>query len=305
MKTPLKLSLILSISFTLFCCQFRDKLGTQPVFRYEKTMIVDGLNRTYTLNLPPNYYENSNLSLVIALHGGGGSGEQCETDYNLTEKANAENFAIVYPDGVQSDGILRARTWNAGTCCDYAVEKNIDDVLFISVMIDEILKNHKINPKKVFATGMSNGAILSYRLACEIPNKITAIAAVSGPMSLKSECKSTKPIPILHLHSVLDQRVPVNGGTGIAGNTFPAVITGLNTWSKLNECKTLAKVIKDDAKYKLTQWLDCKNNAIITYYLTKDGGHSWPGSVKSRIVADEPSTVIKANDLIFDFFKQF
>lgn len=128
MKKTLKLSFILPILLTLFCCQFRDKLETQAIFRYEKTITVDGLNRTYTLNLPPNYYENSNLSLVIALHGGGGSGKQCETDYNLTEKANAENFAIVYPDGVQSDGILRARTWNAGTCCDYAVEKNINDV---------------------------------------------------------------------------------------------------------------------------------------------------------------------------------
>ena len=99
-------------------------------------------------------------------------------------------------------------------------------------------------------------------------------------MSLKSECKSTKPIPILHLHSVFDQRVPFNGGTGIAGNTFPAVARGLNTWSKLNECKTFAEVIKDDSKYKLTQWLNCKNNAIITYYLTKDGGHSWQAVLK-------------------------
>ncbi len=305
MKNPLKLAFILSISLTLFCCQFRDKLGTQPIFRFEKSLTVDGLNRTFTLNLPPNYYENSNFPLVIALHGGGGSGEQCEKDYSLTEKANAENFSIVYPDGMQSDGLLRLRTWNAGTCCDYAADKNIDDVRFISTMIDEILKSYKINPKKVYATGMSNGAMMSYKLACEIPNKITAIAAVSGPMSLLNECKSTKSIPILHLHSVLDQKVPVNGGTGIAGNTFPAVAAGLTTWSKLNECKTLAKVVKDDEKYKLTQWLDCKNSAIITYYLTKDGGHSWPGSIKSRVAADEPSTVIKANDLIFDFFKQF
>ncbi len=305
MKNPLKLSFILSISLTLFCCQFRDKIGTLPIFRFEKSLTVDGLSRTYIINLPPNYYENSNLPLVLAFHGGGGSAAQCESAYDLTQKANSENFVIVYPDGVQSDGLLKARTWNAGTCCDYAFEKNIDDVHFISVLIDDLLKNYKINPKKVYATGMSNGAILSYRLACEIPNKITAIAAVSGPMSLKQECISAKPIPILHFHSVLDKNVPVNGGTGIGGNTFPAVTTGLTTWSKLNECKTLAKVIQDDSKYKLTQWLDCKNNAVITYYLTKDGGHSWPGSIRSRVGADEPSTVIKANDLIFDFFKQF
>jgi polyhydroxybutyrate depolymerase len=305
MLKHLLLSLILCCSIFLVRCGLREKIAAIKDFRFNKTITVDGLNRTYRLNLPPTYYENSDLPLVIALHGGGGSADQCETDYGLTIKANAENYIIVYPEGVQSDGILKVRTWNAGTCCDYAVEKNIDDVHFISVLIDDLVKNYKINSKKVYLTGMSNGAILSYRLACEIPNKITAIAAVSGPLSLKQACQSTKPIPIMHLHSVLDQKVPFNGGTGILGNTFPAVAAGLTTWSKINECKTLAKVIKDDSKYKLTQWLDCKNNAIITYYLTKDGGHSWPGSVKVRAAADEPSTVINANDLIFEFFKQF
>jgi polyhydroxybutyrate depolymerase len=302
---PFKLSLIISVSALLLCCRILEKKIDVGELRIEKTITVDGLSRTYLVNLPPNYNSSKDFSVVLALHGGGGSGSQCESDYDLTTKANSENFVIVYPDGAQSDGLLKLRTWNAGTCCDYAVEKNIDDVHFISVMIDELLKDYKINPKKVFVTGMSNGAMLSYRLACEIPNKITAIAAVSGPLSMKQPCSSTKPIPVLHIHSVLDQKVPVNGGTGIAGNTFPAVISGLTTWSKINECKTLAKVTKDDAGYKLTEWLDCKNNVRITYYLTKDGGHSWPGSVKSRILADEPSTVIKANDVIFDFFKQF
>ncbi len=305
MKNLLKLSFISLISLLLFCCQFRDKIGTQKTYQFDKTLVVDGLNRTYHLNLPPNYYENSDLPLVIAMHGGGGSASQCEDDYSLTIKANKENFAIVYPEGVQSDGILKARTWNSGTCCDYAADKNIDDVKFISLLIDELLKNYKLNSKKVYVTGMSNGAMMSYRLACEIPNKITAIAAVSGPMSLLNECKSTKPIPILHLHSILDKKVPFDGGTGIVGNVFPATTAGLTIWSKLNECKTLAKVIKDDANYKQTQWLDCKNNAIITLYLTKDGGHSWPGSVKSRVAADEPSTVISANDVIFEFFKLY
>ncbi|CAH0995870.1 hypothetical protein EMA8858_01998 [Emticicia aquatica] len=305
MLKPFTLSLFLFVSLFLVNCHLREKIEAIKDYRFDKTITVDGLERTYRLNLPPTYYQNTNLPLVIAMHGGGGSADQCESDYSLTQKANSENFVIVYPEGVQSNGILRARTWNAGTCCDYAVEKNIDDVHFISVLIDELLKNYKLNPKKVYLTGMSNGAILSYRLACEIPNKITAIAAVSGPMSLKDECKSLKPIPIMHLHSVLDQKVPVNGGTGIFGNTFPAVMSGLNSWSKINECKTPAKVIKDDSKYKLTQWLDCKNNAVITYYLTKDGGHSWPGAIKVRAAADEPSTVINANDLIFDFFKQF
>jgi polyhydroxybutyrate depolymerase len=96
-----------------------------------------------------------------------------ETNYYLTDKANQSQFAIVYPEGVRSDGILGARTWNAGTCCDYAVEKQIDDVKFISNLIDDLLKKYpRLSTKKIYATGMSNGAMMCYRLACELSRKL-------------------------------------------------------------------------------------------------------------------------------------
>lgn len=297
---------IICFLFTFFSCgRFKDKLRPLSDFRVNGTLTVDGLSRTYLLNLPPNYYESSNVALVIGLHGGGGSASQMETNYFLTEKANKENFAIVYAEGVQSDGILKARTWNAGTCCDYAVEKNIDDVKFISLLIDELLKNYpNLNRKKVYVTGMSNGAMMSYRLACELSNKIAAIAPVAGSMVTTQPCVSARPVPILHIHSVLDTKVPYNGGKSTFGFTIPPIEQGINTWLKNNSCNTAAKTVQNFEKYTLTRWANCTNSSV-EIYLTKDGGHSWPSGEKARAAADEISTAINANDVIWDFFKRY
>lgn len=299
MKQLLLLSLIFCAA-TLLGCQ-KDDART---YRFEKTMNVDGLTRYYLLNLPPSYNDSSVFPLVIVLHGGGGFAKQCERDYHLTEKANAEGYAIVYPEGVRSDGILGVRTWNAGTCCDFAVENNIDDVHFISELIDQLIRDYKIDSRRVYVTGISNGAMLSYKLACEIPEKIAAIAPVSGPLLTTKPCKPSRPVPILHIHSQLDTKVPATGGIGIAGYYYPPVDSGLNLWATINACNPSEPLVEQFAGYKRTHWPGCKNGADIDYYLTEDGGHSWPGGSKSRERADDPSTVMDANNLIWTFFKQ-
>jgi polyhydroxybutyrate depolymerase len=284
-------------------CEQPEKLAKE--YRFNMTMEVDGQIRSYLLVLPPDYYKDSTeFPMVIAMHGGGGSAAQFEKDYQFTPAAQKNGFVVVYPEGVQSDRVLRLRTWNAGTCCDYAVEHNIDDVKFIRELIDKMDSSYRINSRKVFATGMSNGGMMAYRLACEIPDKIAAIAAVSCTMATNQACSPSRPVPVLHLHSKLDKRVPPEGGIGIRGYYFPPVDSGLNVWSDKNSCQATPKV-DDNAQYQLTTWSLCKEQASIEYYLTKDGGHAWPGAIKNRKLGDTPSTAINANELIFDFLKRF
>lgn len=279
--------------------------GEQKVYRYKGSLAVDDRARTYLLNLPPNYYESSDFPLVIALHGTGGNAIQFEQDYKMTEKANAEKFIIVYPEGVKNDGILGIRTWNAGYCCDYASRNNIDDVQFISLLIDHLASSFKINPKKVYVTGMSNGAMMAYRLACEIPDKITAIAPVSGSMMIKSPCNPSRAVPILHIHSILDSKVPPQGGTGIGGYYYPPVDSVLRAWPGADSCTSIEPRVEDQHTYTKYIWENCKDGICIEYYLTHDGGHAWPGGEKSRANADTPSEAIIANDVIWDFFKMY
>lgn len=297
----------LILIFLLTGCSRKDDPNIDNVFRFSETLTVDGTQRTYLLNLPPDYYGSSDFALVIAMHGGGGDAVQFESTSKLTDKANASGFIVVYPEGVQSTGLLKARTWNAGTCCEYAVNNNIDDVEFISQLIDRLVATYKIDPKKVFATGHSNGGMLSYRLACELADKIAAVAPNGCTMVVTEPCTPTRPVPVLHMHSELDTNVPYTGGVGTGPTKvyFPPLDSVLNVWSLISNCATAPQVLVDNSDYKHTEWSDCDNGVTITYYLTKDGGHGWPGGLPGGPNSDTPSTVIKANDLLWDFFQQY
>jgi polyhydroxybutyrate depolymerase len=305
MQTPRFLSTIIfgSLLICLVACRKKDN-PPDTEYRISSSITVDGRERTYILNLPPNYYDASGFSLIIGLHGGGGSGEQFETSTNLTAKANASSFIVVYPDGVQGTGLLKARTWNAGGCCDYASENNINDVKFISELIDKLLASYKINPKKIYAAGHSNGGMLAYRLACELSNKIAAIAPNASTMVVDRPCAATRAVPILHMHSVLDMNVPYQGGvgSGFSGHYNPPLDSVMNVWRLRSICTN--KNIVDNSSYKVTKWFNCRDNVSIHYYLTKDGGHAWPGGQPGSLFGDTPSAVINANDLLWDFFQQ-
>ena len=301
----------LPVYLALFCllaigCSNSDDPGVEPKFRDYQSMRADGRTRTFLLNLPPGYYSGAeNFALVIALHGTGGDAYQFEHDYAFTQLANDKEFVVAYPEGVRSDGLLGIRTWNAGYCCDYASENKVDDVGFIRELIDQLVARYNIDPGRVYLTGMSNGGMMAYRLACEIPDRIAAIATVSCSMVTGQAISPTQAVPIIHLHSELDTKIPYRGGTGIGGYYFPPTDSALNVWSVANGCTSGPQKVIDDAAYSLTEWENCENNVAIHYYLTKDGGHAWPGGIKSRPAADEPSRAIDANELIWDFFQRY
>lgn len=293
--------IILLFAFLVGC----KRVDVDSEYRFHKKIEINGLERTFTVVLPSNYYDSDNhFQAIIAMHGGGGSAKQMEESYELPEKAEAQKFIMIYPDGVQSDGILKVRTWNAGTCCEHAAEKNIDDVGFLNKMIDNVVKEFRIQPEKIYAMGMSNGGMMAYRLACELSDKIAAIAPVACTMVTTEQCSIQKAIPVIQFHSVLDQHVPINGGVGIIGMDFPAVKKGLETWAVRNGCFAEIPEITENKKYTTFQWGNCSSNSEIMLYVTQDGGHSWPGVKKVRIGGDDPSGALNANDLIFDFFKK-
>jgi len=305
-------NLIFSLTFFIAIVVFTSCEDASPdpepaqTYRVNGQMTVDGRARTYLLNLPPRYYaDSSKFSLVIALHGAGGKASQFEQDYGFTNKANDAGFIVVYPEGVQSNGVLGLRTWNAGTCCDYALENHIDDVNFIRALIDSLVIRYRVEPRKIYATGMSNGGMMAYRLACEMPEKIAAIAAVSATMVVAQPCDPSLPVPILHMHAALDAKVPYQGGIGLRGYYFPPVDSVLAVWSAKDACSETAPVVVQNNQYKFTSWSACGDDAVIECYLTADGGHAWPGSSKAGRRGDTPSTAINANDLIWEFFQRF
>lgn len=290
----------LMLSGLIVGCNSSDE---QEPNQYHATLKVDGIDRTYLVNVPKNQKDNSPVPLVVVLHGTGGQAGQAERDYGWSEKANAENFIVAYPEGVLKEGRLKLRSWNAGRCCHYAMQEDIDDVAFIRKLIETLSAKYSIDQNRVFVTGISNGGMLAYRLGCEIPDKIAAIASVSGNLITSTACQPSQRIPLLHIHSQLDTKVPYEGGQGLGGYYFPPADSGLQIFVGNNGCPDLP-IVEENPGFRFTQWKECEGNTSVETYLLFHGGHSWPGGLKPTPRSDEPSKVINATNVIWDFFKR-
>ncbi len=150
--------------------------------------------------------------------------------------------------------------------------------------------------------------MMAYRLACEIPHRIAAIAPNSCT-NVTNYCNPARHVPVLHMHSILDENIPYLGGRGGGIGTSrlslkPVEIT-LKNWAASAQCKSNAIVSVDHPLYTLTAWSDCDNNFSARFYLTKDGGHAWPGALPGSLIGDTPSKAFIANDLIWEFFKVY
>lgn len=262
----------------------------------------DAMYRTYQLYVPPSYNPANPTPLVIAMHGGFGSGPQLQTQSKLSIKAFTAGFIVVYPEGVNSP--LNIRTWNAGGCCGYAVSSAAHDVEFIDRLIDSLDAQYNIDTTRIYATGMSNGAFMSYRLACELSHRIAAIAPVAGSMNVSS-CVPSRPVPIIHFHSYQDMNVPYQGGVGSGASSHwnPPTDSVLTVWSGFNSCSTTHDTIHDSTDYLHVKWDNCSCGTEMEWYMTHDGGHSWPGGNTTGL-GDPASTTINANNLMWSFFQQ-
>jgi polyhydroxybutyrate depolymerase len=202
-----------------------------------RTLVVDGLKRSFLLHVPAQH--RGPLPLVIVLHGGGGTarGMKTLTRGKFDELADREGFVVAYPDGV-------GKHWNDGRPPgeDEATREHVDDVAFLKAMIEAIGREVTIDPKRVFATGISNGGMMSHRLACDLSAQIAAIAPVVGALSplLSEHCRPSRPVPVLAVNGTADPLVPYGGGQVHFGSkqlgealSAPATV---ERWAKLDSC---------------------------------------------------------------------
>ncbi len=269
---------------------------------YRFTLTHNGAKRYYLLHVPSSY-SGASTPLILAFHGGMGNAEGMER-YGLLEKSDKEGFVLALPNGASRLSSGKLATWNAGDCCGHAVSSESDDIGFIKKVIKDI--QGKINTGKIFATGMSNGGMISHRLACEMPDVFTAIAAVAGTNNY-STCNPKEPISILHIHSKKDQHVLFEGGCGpdcvAKGETeHRSVADTITGWLENNNCSGEAEKVFENKNAYCELYKDCDGDAEVKLCVTKDGGHSWPGT-ESGFKKNTPSQAISATDMIWDFFE--
>lgn len=268
-----------------------------------------GRKRFYLLHIPASYKETEPTALIVALHGGGGNMNHMAEDknYKLISKSEQAGFIVVFPNGTSKFNSGKFSTWNAGNCCGYARDNKIDDVGFIKEMINRIKNQVSIDQNKIFATGMSNGGMMSYRLACEMSDTFKAIAPVAGTDGVV-DCKPKDTISVLHIHAKNDDHVLFTGGAGKNASdkalisNFVSVPKTIEKWLSLNACNKNPRRVLDLKGAYCDLYSECKNQTKVKLCVTDTGAHSWPGGEKTR--GSEPtSKAISANDVMWEFFQ--
>lgn len=271
---------------------------------HELTLRHGGLERAFTVHVPRSYLGDHPVPLVLAFHGGGGNMQVMARNslYGLTAQSEASGWIVVFPNGYSRFPGGRLATWNAGLCCGAARDKGIDDVGFVREVVAEVQQRLAIDTQRIFATGMSNGGMMSYRLACEASDLFRAVAAVAGTDGT-SVCQPGRPVPVFHIHARDDDHVMFNGGSGSASVShahFVSVPATIDKWARLNRCSGPAKPVLERPGVRCEVRSGCQDGAHVRVCVTETGGHSWPGGRKAR--GGKGSDALDATQEIWDFF---
>ncbi|MFN0195959.1 MAG: alpha/beta hydrolase family esterase [Planctomycetaceae bacterium] len=276
----------------------------------ERTLQVGELERRYLVHKPKNFDPDKKLPVVLVFHGGASNPEVMAEYSGMNQKADDAGFVVVYPAG--TGRLPNALTWNAGDCCGYAQRNNVDDVEFVRQLLIDLGKLMSIDKRRIYATGISNGGMISYRLASELSSQIAAIAPVGGPMGTK-ECHPDRPVSVMHFHGTDDKYAPYNGGKGEKSLTqfdFLSVEHSIEAWVAANGCKTTPEIealpdtADDDMTVRRHRYTGGKQGSEVILIEIIGGGHTWPGR-QARLRFLGPSTEdISANDLMWEFFEK-
>jgi polyhydroxybutyrate depolymerase len=268
-----------------------------PVAAGDQTisLTVDGGSRDYILHVPAGYSGASAVPLVVNFHGYLNDASDEITFTGMNTKADSAGFIVAYPDGIDE-------SWNAGVCCGEAESENIDDVAFARAVVADIETRVCVDPKRVYATGMSNGGFLSHRLGCEAADLFAAIAPVAGVLGIPpASCNPSRPMPIIEFHGTADVVVPYDGSSIF---DYPSVPSTFQGWATRDGCTDASPTQTFQNGGATCQTYEaCSAGAKVTLCTVTGEGHCWPG--QSVCPYGASSTDISANDAMWTFFGGF
>jgi polyhydroxybutyrate depolymerase len=267
-----------------------------------------GSRRSYLVHVPPQHDPARPTSIVLIFHGGGTNAKTMVRFSGLSETADQAGFLAVYPSGTGHNPNLL--TWNGGNCCGYAMRQQTDDVGFVRALLDDLAAVAPLDERRIFATGMSNGGVMAYRLASDLSDRIAAIASVSGPMGTDT-CRPNRPVPVIHFHGTADEFAPYNGGRGpksFSQVDFRSVDWTIEQWIAADGCPAKGSVIRlpqgidDPTSVTRTTWGPGRAGSEVVLYTIEGGGHTWPGRMPFLKLLGPSTTAISANDVMWAFF---
>ncbi len=250
------------------------------------------LPRTFDLNIPSGRESGQLLPVVFVLHPLTQNREWGKLAADMVAKSESEGFIAVFPEGTLG-------SWNGGTCCGAASQTSVDDVLFIREIHARLRDLACMDPSRVYATGLSNGAFMSHRLACEASDIITAVAPVAGVLGIpQSECRPTRPVPVLQIHGTADPLVPYRGG--LLGDSVPDTVAA---WVRRDGCVgSPVETFRQGAASCVT-YPSCDGDAEVSLCTVEGGGHCWFGEPICFVGHDPRS--LRATDVVWSFLRRF
>lgn len=262
------------------------------------TIMHDGEERDYILYVPDIYNPANPTPLVFNLHGYTSNAEQQMLYGTFTSIADTAGFLVVHPNGLLDN--TGTTHWNSGW------GTGVDDVGFLSALIDSLAADYTINLNRVYSTGMSNGGFMSYHLACELSHRIAAIASVTGTMAINSTntCGASHPTPVMEIHGTADPTVPYDGNASMT--PIPMVLLH---WVQFNNCSPDPVVTPvpdvntiDGCTAEHLLYPGGDNGVEVEHYKIIDGGHTWPGAILPIGVTNYD---FDASEVIWQFFNQY
>jgi len=272
-----------------------------------RTVEVENTHRTYWLHIPPSYDKTKLIPLVLVFHGGEGQPQQIERHTGFSDLADRDGFIVAYPEGID-------KHWNDGR----ENAPQVDDVEFVSALIEDIARSFNVDRKRIYATGISNGGMFSQRLACELSGTIAAIASVAASMpdALAVRCKPARPISVLMINGTDDPLIPYGGGalprTTVGGKVLSTPDT-IKFWVDHNKCsqKPTSMLLpdqdqQDDTRVRRENYTQCASGVGVELDAVEGGGHTLPGTrqyLPERLIG-KTSREINGSETIWSFFKR-
>jgi polyhydroxybutyrate depolymerase len=267
-----------------------------------------GLRREYLIHLPVGASSAAGLPVVIAFHGRLGTAQGMSTLTHLDRVADQHRFAVVYPQGYQ-------RSWDDGRPNTPAHRHGVDDVAFVSALIRHLVAADQVDASRIYATGISNGAMLTERLGCELAGQLAGIAPVAGPMPVvvAGSCHPVRPIAMLEIHGTADPLVPYGGGQvrgGGRGDVVTSVPSTFARWRAIDRCgeppttASLPDRAHDGTQVSVARGTSCAAGAPVVLYTVTGAGHTWPGGVQylPEMLIGATSGQFDASEVIWQFF---
>lgn len=272
---------------------------------HSRELKVGDQSRSYLVHIPPSYRPGTPAPVVLIFHSAMMNGSSMAKFCGLSEKADQAGFVAVYANGTGSTPFFLY--WDAG-----GVRGRVsDDVGYVAKLLDDLETVVNVDPRRVYATGMSNGAMMCYRLAAELSDRIAAIAPVAGTMAIE-RCQPRRPVPVLHFHGTKDGLVLYGGPDERTPKNlwFQSVDASIRAWVKANGCPESPRATRredltsDGTSVRMTCYGPGKDGAEVILYAIEGGGHTWPGRDPRLRLLGKSTRDISANDLIWEFFQK-